>query len=461
MKVAICSHFGGFQSSYALHVGWHERARLLERYGVDFDFLVNVKCADNLYPHQVNCLPNPPSSKPFEQRVAMFNAAYLELLKPYDVVLTADMVYQRKGNFLATSAAMRKAAEHLKAWWCHWVHSSWTEPEPGARYPDNLRYKMPPRSFLIYLNSFELPDLARMYGAQPWQCYPVYNPKDIRSFYEMDPLAWKITDVLGLPRKQVVQIFPVCTTRMDSKGIDGVIHALAAFKRLGQRVALIIANANSRKRPEEIALKKQFMNDLGLVEGQDYIWTSDINNHKPLPRKTVADLFKLSNLFVFTSWRETVGNVFQEAKISGCQLVLNENLPCLREMGGRDAVYVNSSYKTPGIRDGQTGDLQQVSYHPGPERFWDEVAHVVIPRLRDLKDQWFFCLDRIWLDQMEPLLRRAWLASRGEKFMDVQQLDTWSLPVTAPTPWAAYGINWQWGKDMVGAPVIGGEVPVC
>jgi len=54
MKVAICSHFGGFQPSYALHVGWHERGRILERYGVDFDFLVNEKCKDKLYPHQKN-----------------------------------------------------------------------------------------------------------------------------------------------------------------------------------------------------------------------------------------------------------------------------------------------------------------------------------------------------------------------------------------------------------------------
>ena len=42
-KVAILTHFGNFQSGYALHVGWLERARMMNKFGVDFDFLVNEK----------------------------------------------------------------------------------------------------------------------------------------------------------------------------------------------------------------------------------------------------------------------------------------------------------------------------------------------------------------------------------------------------------------------------------
>ena len=461
MKVAVCSHFGGFQSSYALHVGWHERARILERFGVDFDFLVNEKCKQGLYPHQRNCLPNPSTEKPFEERVGVFTEAYKELLKPYDVVLTADMVYQRRGNFLAYNAAMREACGELKAWWCHWIHSSYVDQDLGAPYPEVLRFRIPPKSFLVYLNSFELPGLAQMYGATPWQCYPVYNPKDARSLMEVDPIVWKISDILNLPTKQVVQVFPVCTTRMDAKGIDGVIHTFAALKRLGQRVALIIANANSKKRPDEMGAKKAKMERLGLREGKDFLWTSDINNHRPIPRKTVVDLFKLSNLFVFASWRETVGNVFQEAKTCGCQLVLNKNLPCLQEMGGRDAIFIDFSYKTPGVRDGMPGDLQQVDYNPTPQQYFDGVAHQIIPRLRDLKEQWFFSLDRIWLDQFEPLLRRAYLASRGEQFLNVQPLKEWTGPVKTPLPWNAYAANAQWGKDMTGAPVVPLEVKKC
>ena len=140
VKVAVLSHFSGFQSSYALHVGWHERARILERHGINFDFLTN-KSAKHFYPNQKNCLINPSSTKPFSWRVTEFINNYRDVLQGYDVILTADMVYQRKGNFLAYNAAMRKVAEELPARWCHWIHSSWTRHNPDVGYPENLRYK--------------------------------------------------------------------------------------------------------------------------------------------------------------------------------------------------------------------------------------------------------------------------------------------------------------------------------
>ncbi|KKN07283.1 hypothetical protein LCGC14_1068730 [marine sediment metagenome] len=448
MRVAIASHFGGFQSSYALHVGWHERARMLERFGVDFDFLVNKKCRENLYPHQVNILPNRPSSEPLSERAEFFANVYKDVLKDYDVIFTADMMYQRKGNFLACNAAQRSVAKDLKAWWCHWIHSGWTTRPEKYPWPESLRYTMPPRSFLVYLNSFELPQLAAMYGALPHQVHAVYNPKDIRSFYEMDPLAWRIIDELNIPQKRAVQIFPFCSTRMDAKGIDGVVRMMAAVKRAGLPVALVLANANSKKRIVEIEEKTKWIEAQGLTHGKDFLWTCFLNDHRPLPRKTIADLFKLSNLFTFTSYRETVGNVFQEAKISGCQLVLSSALPCLQEMGGPEAIYIETDHKTPGIRDNEPGDMQTVGYSPDADTYFDEIAEVLIPRLPDRSHQWYFSLDRIWHEQLHLLLERAYAASKGEDYMLVGN-DTIkpSEVVTVLEPMEAYGMNRQWGTD--------------
>lgn len=453
VRVAICSHFSGFQSSYALHVGWHERARLLERHQINFDFLVNKKCREGLYPHQKNCLINPPTADPFRVRTQAFYKLYKDVLKDYDVILTADLVYQRKGNFLAYNAAMNKVAPELKGWWCHWIHSSWTARNPNVGYPESLRYNLAPRSFLVYLNSFELPGLQQMYNAPPDKTYAVYNPKDIRSFHEMSPLVWRVSDILDFKNKDAIQIFPFCTTRMDAKGILGVIKVHAALKRAGKKVALVLANANSSKRRAEIANKKKYMESLGLKENEDYLWTCDINNDKPIPRKDVADIFKLSNLFVFASWRETVGNVFQEAKISGCLLVLNHALPCLQEMGGKDAIYIMTDHKTPGVRDGEPGDFQKVMYQNGTENsFFDEVAATVIKRLPDKSHQWSFSLDSIFEQQMCPLLIRAYRASKGEDYSDIAAVK-YVGERALPQPFAAYGVNKQWGKDMTGAPL--------
>jgi hypothetical protein len=424
MKVAICSHFGGFQPSYALHVGWLERAKMLKRFNVDFDFLVNEKCEKNLYPNQIECLPNPSPKQPFIKKVDIFSDAYSVLLEDYDVILTADMMYQKKGNFLAHNAAQRKIADKLKAWWCHWIHSGWVNPEK-VKYPDSLRFKLPPKSFMVYLNSYELDGVQKMYSAPQDKVYAVYNPKDIRSFYDVSKLVWRITDEIQFWNKDIIQIFPFCSTRMDAKGIDGVIHVTAACKRAGKKIGLILCNSNSKSMHKQIQQKDIFMKKLGLVEFEDYIWTSKINNDKAVPRKDIADLFKMSNLFTFTSWRETVGNVFQEAMISGCQLILNENLPCLKEMGGEDAIYISSTHKTLGVKDGENGDMQIVSYNSGIENYFDIVAKVAIEKVKPIKNQWVFSLDKIWLNQMEPLLRRAYLASQGKDYSQVKPYEKW------------------------------------
>ena len=416
MKVGILTHFQGFQSSYALHVGWHERARLLQRFGVDFDFLVWQKCPEGSYPNQRNCLPNLPSGRPFNSRVNEFYQCYKEVLKQYDVILTADLIYQRKGNFLAYNAAMRQASEELKGWWCHWIHSSWTERPSVMRRPDCLRYEMMDRSYLVYLNSYELPDLARMYDTQQNLCFPVYNPKDFRSFHEFDPLSWDIIDMLDLTNKMAIQIFPHCSTRMEGKGIDVVMHGMAALKRAGLSVGLVLANANSRSSGHLIKARKEFAKNLGLEDGKDFIFTSDILGPKPAPRSVVRDLFKVANVFWFGSYRETTGNVFQEALINGNLLILNRNLPCLLELATEDAIFIDCSYCTPGVADGRSGNLKSVGFSAGFEAYYDEVVRYrVLPALQSRAHLWQFSFDKIWHHQFKPLLDSAYAMSKQER----------------------------------------------
>lgn len=404
-RVAILTHFAGFQDSYALHVGWHERARLLEYVGQPFDFLVNNNCAPGTYPNQLAVLGRMPSGKPFDERVRFFTKQYRDLLAGYDAVLTADLIYQRNGNFLAYNAAMREAAKHIDAHWYHWIHSGWTRRPAVLRYPDALRYTMMEKSTLVYLNSSELDGVAEMYGTDRTKVACVYNPKDVRSFRDFHPLAWDICRRLSIAHKDAVAVFPHCSTRMDAKGIDAVVRVMAALKRRGLSIALVIPNGNARKVQPELQQKKRWMEaGMGLVDGRDFLFTSDImENFRPLPRRAVADLFGISNLFVGGSYRETVGNIFQEAMISGCLLVLNQNLPCWREMAGADAIWFESTYKTPGVSDGVTGDMQIVKYRD-ETAYFDNLAAEIVRRLPRRDHLWKFSYDRIWERQFRPLL---------------------------------------------------------
>lgn len=418
-KIAILSHFDSFQPGYALHVGWLERARLLKYFDQDFDFLCNRGCPDDLYPNQKSIIPKIRSSAPFAERAEFFANAYEDMLADYDFVMTADLAYQTKGNFLAYNAGMRQAAPKLNCHWLHWIHSGWTQRPKGAldpeKRPEDLKYIMPPKSTIIYLNSHELPHVMRMFACGPHEVYPVYNPKDFRSFNQFHELSWKISVHMKLWEKDAIMTFPFCATRMDSKGFDAVAHTVAALKRAGLRVALINAVANSRSQQSELRAKDDFMASLNLIRDQDYMWSCDITEkYKPLPRQCIADLFKLSNFFVWASWRETVGNAFQEAKISGNLMVLSKGLPSNIEMGGSDAIYFMATHKTPGVRDGVTGDLQLVKYKdPNTKEdatldYFDALAEDIIARLPDRAHQWQFSYEAVWQQLFALLYMRKY-----------------------------------------------------
>lgn len=413
MKIGILTHFDSFQPSYALAVGWHERAKLLEQFGQDFDFLVNSRCKPDLYPHQKSILPSLKSSMPFGERVKIYTDFYLDNFKEYDAILTADVMYQRKGNFLAYNQAVRDASKHLKAKWYHWIHSAWVErPDPLPEYPDNLRFVHHRGSKLVYLNSFEIAGMAQMFDTSQANCACVYNPKDPRTFFNLSPLVCEIIEKLKFWEKDIIQIFPHCSTRMESKGIIEVAELFGYLKKKGKKVALVFANANSRSVQERMdVLKGLFEKQFGLKEWEDFLFTSNLTEKfRPVPRSDIADLFKLSNLFVFASWRETVGNVFQEAKISGCLLVLNTYLPCLREMGGTDpfdVLYWPTTHKIIGKTDQATGDVRFVNYQPSRDEWFDGFCDTIIDSLRGRgtnQERWKFSRELIWENQLKPLL---------------------------------------------------------
>jgi glycosyltransferase involved in cell wall biosynthesis len=301
---------------------------------------------------------------------------------------------------------MRHAQEDFRVrglgkWWLHWVHSAWTAHRPNAKYPENLRYEPMPNSNIVYMNGAERQGIASQYGVDPDDIGVVYNPKDFRSFHNFTSLAWDITRKLSIPTKDIVQIFPFCSTRMKAKGIDDVIRTHAAIKRQGKSVALVLANSNSNGMHNFIDMKKAQAKELGLVEGDDFLFTSDITGKEALPRETVANLFLASNVFVFGSWREVCPNVVLEAKISGNLLAINAGLSCAHEFGGDEAIYFSGTAKRPGVPDGGAADRIETATD------YDDLARKIIAKAPDQTAKWEYSYERIWNDQFLPLLVHA------------------------------------------------------
>lgn len=406
MKIAILTHFSSFQAGYALSVGWSARAKLLEYFGQDFDFLVSENCPENSYPHQKNCLVDVDKKSDFDSKVLMVRHNYIKVLKDYDAILTADLIYQKGGNFLVWNQAMRHADADFQAQgrnkhWFHWIHSAWIKRQ-NPPFPENLRFQMMDRSTLVYMNQSEQKNVAQMYGTTPENVACVYNVKDPREFFNFDPISWKISRMLDLPNKDIVQVYPHCSTRMAAKGLETVAKVFAELKSRGYRVALILPNANANRVEFELCAMKKDFTRWGLKENEDFLFTSNILDNKPCPRNVVADLFQISNLFVFASWRENCPNILLEAKTAGCLLAINAGLPMSQEFGGPLALYFNSTTKIPGVPDG-AGDRIVVDGEGPIKKLCDQIDEV-IPGY-NLQERWRFSFERIWFEQFQPLLK--------------------------------------------------------
>lgn len=413
MRIAILGLFRQFDAGYALAVGWKERAKMLEYFEQDFIFFVQENCAPNSFPHQCNIIPNLGHHDSFDAKVEAYTKCLVENFGDFDCILTSDLIYQRKGNFLPMNQAMRNAAPQLKAKWFHWVHSgcvSWRE----VPYPESLRYMMMEKSTLVYMNECDKAGLAKMYRTKPDKVAYVYNAKDIRSFREFSPISWEITKRLGLWKKDFIQILPLCSTRMDSKGISEVIFIHARLKAAGHSVALIIANSHYNTLQKQIIDgfdpmmdKKKQMDVMGLVENEDYVWTSDLCDGDAAPRKVISDLMSISNIFVFASWREVCPNVLLEAKISGCKLIVNSRTQALVEFAGPDALFFEADSMIVGKDDSDPENMQRMSYRAGKKDYIDKTVVAPLSKIKDAvskRHQWEFSYEQIWNSQMKPLL---------------------------------------------------------
>jgi hypothetical protein len=122
-----------------------------------------------------------------------------------------------------------------------------------------------------------------------------------------------------------------------------------------------------------------------------------------VPREVVTQLFQLSNLFIFTSTSENCSLILLEAMNAGCILVLNLDVPSLREFGKENALYFGF------------GSIHINRDYASKEAYMNDVARVIIAELAnnralrakvDLRKH--FNWDIVFKTQLEPLFYEQW-----------------------------------------------------
>ncbi len=414
-KVGILTTFYDLNKAYSLTSVVEAQLAALVKYGYAPVLFVHDNFSDDaLVPDGVEVrkvIPrfllvdysnNQELSTGFEEQVV---AAY-EALKAHtadiEVIFEHDLIFQ--GWFLPYCVAIHKLASETNQRWFHWTHSVPNTVPQGTKYPHTLRYQLPARSKLVYLNNFHLIRAAESYGVFPKDVRVVYNPVDPRLYYDLHPIVSRLINIYDLLSADFMQVYPVSTTRMlDGKQLYTVIDIFAKLKESGRSVRLVVANAhaNDKREKQVIAETLNYAAKVGLSP-YELIFTSleDAPKYETgIPREAVSQLFLLANLFIFPSISENCPLILLEAMMAKNMLILNNNVGPMREFAQENALYFNF------------GGLDDRVEYKNREQFMHDVARIIISEFetnrtlkvanRLKKD---FNFDRIFKKQIEPLL---------------------------------------------------------
>ncbi len=275
-----------------------------------------------------------------------------------DYIIAHDWVFI--DTYLPYNIGLREA--DIKARRFHWIHSA---PSPRPAIEDNPhanRYSMPQRSKLVYLNHDKALSLAEMYGTTLQNVRVVPNSIDPRTFWDLDDITAEIVEKYDLLSKDIVSVYPVSTPRMiDGKQIDVLIKIHAEINKLGLKTLLIVPNAHANAPSEKDSIKA--MKELAEANGlhNQVVFTSELGHDSGVPRRTISNLFRLSNVFIFTSISENCSLILHEARISGNLIVLNKDCTGFQEFGGKNALYFKMGNLDMGIRNRENA-LQNPNY---------------------------------------------------------------------------------------------------
>lgn len=391
MKIGILTTFRRMPDSYSLVHDVKDQIKTLEKHNHQVVFFAQEGCKGEgidcemrtIVPH-FKLKKNEVNPEMKDLMIKRFKKHFKDL----DIVITHDLMYLR--SYVTHKEAIMNCGADVK--WIHWAHSGVGEM---------LKIKMPHAKY-VTMNYKSKQRFAHHCGVDINDVRVVFNDKDPRLFFKWNPITWKIADKVDLFHRDIMQTYPMCSTRMNAKGIDQVIRIFGELKKLENKVLLIIPNSNARRRQEEIKGKLELAKRQGL-DDDEIIFTSQLNPEwiGQVPRDVVKDLMQLSNVFIFPSRSEVCSNVVLEASMTKQLLVLNKDFEPLFDFGQEGKTVLGYHF----------GSLTQPSFVNENENGYTYVAKMINEHLQHSKSNLQFrriledCnIDTIYKKQLEPLL---------------------------------------------------------
>jgi len=318
LKIAILSHLNHAPDSYSIAKGIKSQVEMLMQYGHEVSLFVIEGSKLDYGCKMMPVVPGGSRKKWVVDEVMknkFIDVLRRELTDNYDICLIHDFLI---GDSVSYMAAVRECG--VKIPFIVWARS-------GVK--ENLKMDTPNFRW-VYMNYADSKIFADHIGVPLEKVRTVFNTKDPAKVFNWDDTTKMIVDKTKLYDSDIVQVYPICTSRLTSKGVPSVIKVFGKLKELGNKVRLIICNSNGKRRGAEIEDMLNLAENYGLTR-EEVIFTSLLaTNEYPIysevPHKTVMNLMRLANLTVFPTTGEVSSHLLLEASLGKTLLVVNDDL---------------------------------------------------------------------------------------------------------------------------------------
>lgn len=428
MKVALLTMFENLKPTYSLVYVVSMQVQMLLEAGYKVKLLVSERCEEGQktgiltdsriewvkvremndsgllqgtdYYDEKNSLPDN-----LEEQISVIKEALIDYLKEDDLCFLHDILFQSKHyiHHLAVRA-VQEALPQLR--FIAFTHS----------YPFNRpaviterirgRYTPLPHTLYAYPTRSGIKALASQYNVPEGLCHVVYHP--LKVVEQMSEAVKKLHYHTDLLRSDLLIIYPARLT--VGKQLEKVAQLAGALCTLGNLRVKVIYCDFEAKDTEPSSYKKRIKEkgeQYGLSE-EDIVFTSECGYESGFPHEGVMELFELSNVYVGPSKSESFGLTVLEAAQKGNFLVLNENVPALKELGKElKAYFMKWDARVMGHDICQNYEGEEATYYGFHARqilaqLRTDSLFIAKTKVRKrFSSQW------IWENQMKPLIEEV------------------------------------------------------
>lgn len=426
MKVAILTMFRTLKSTYSLVGVVKSHVQMLLDGGVEIKILVSEECLDEektdiFLDSRIEWIKvantyegksiewkdyfdsEVPLDDNLDDKVVFIANEFKKYLGDVQICMLHDILYQSK-HYIHNLAIrqMHKQLPHLR--YIAFTHSFPYDRPSHITEKIAARYTALPNTIYAYPAQAGIHALAAQYDVPEGLCRVVYH--SVALLEGMSSAVKRLHKQVDLLSSDILIIYPARLT--TGKQLEKVVQLGGALSVIGNKSVKIIF-CDFPCTDTEATSYKERIREIGIQYGltsQQIVFTSEQGYPTGFPNESVLELFSLSNVYICPSMSESFGLTVLEAAREGNFIILNENVPSLKEIGKYlGAYFMKWDARCMGYSLSQTYEPSEATYYGIHARhILEELKkNSVIKAKTQIRQR--FNKEWIWHHQMQPLIQ--------------------------------------------------------